>query len=211
MASNIWKGWPGCGVPRWVMATKSLRMLAAEQMKKLSYSQLFAGKTHEPSILLAEKLKAMAPFDAGRVFYGLSVAMPTTRRSSLCGTTTTPSGVLQRRRSSAVKRGYHGVTIASGSLTGLPPFHNAFDLPMQGILHTDCPHYYSEGHAGESQAQFVDRIVKSLEDMILREGPDTIAAFIAEPILGAGGVIVPPPDYYEKVQAVLARHDIFFH
>ena len=108
------------------------------------------------------------------------------------------------------KRGYHGVTVASGSLTGLPAFHNAFDLPIAGVLHTTSPHYYSEGLEGESEAAFVDRVTNDLEQMILREGPETVAAFIAEPILGAGGVIVPPENYYQKIQAVLEKYDIFF-
>jgi 4-aminobutyrate--pyruvate transaminase len=107
-------------------------------------------------------------------------------------------------------KGYHGVTVAAGSLTGLPPYHKYFDLPIAGILHTDCPHYYRGREGGESEAAFVDRIVGNLEELIRREGGDTIAAFIAEPIMGAGGVIVPPPGYYQKVQALLAEHDILF-
>ncbi len=189
---------------------EELADVAAEQMKKLSYSQLFGGKTHESSILLAEKLKEMAPFDAGRVFFGLSGSDANDTQVKLMWYYNNAVGRPEKKKIISRKRGYHGVTVASGSLTGLAPFHNAFDLPMAGVLHTECPHYYSEGALGESETEFVDRIVKSLEDMILAEGADTIAAFIAEPILGAGGVLVPPPGYYEKVQALLAKHDIFF-
>ncbi len=189
---------------------EELADVAAEQMKKLSYSQLFAGKTNEASILLGEKLKGMAPFEAGRVFYGLSGSDANDTQIKLMWYYNNAVGRPEKKKIISRKRGYHGVTVASGSLTGLPPFHNAFDLPMAGVLHTDCPHYYSEAHAGESQAEFVDRLVNSLEDMILHEGADTIAAFIAEPIMGAGGVIVPPAGYYEKVQALLAKHDICF-
>jgi 4-aminobutyrate--pyruvate transaminase len=184
--------------------------VAAQQMRKLSYSQLFAGKTHETSVLLAEKLKSMAGFDDGRVFYGLSGSDANDTQIKLMWYYNNAIGRTQKKKIISRKRGYHGVTIGSGSLTGLPPFHNAFDLPMAGVLHTDCPHYYSEAFAGETERQFVDRIVNNLEDLIVKEGADTIAAFIAEPILGAGGVIVPPPGYYEKVQAVLSKHDIFF-
>lgn len=184
--------------------------VAAEQMKKLSYSQLFAGKTHETSILLAEKLKAMAPFDAGRVFFGLSGSDANDTQIKLMWYYNNAVGRPQKKKIISRKRGYHGVTIGSGSLTGLPPFHNAFDLPMAGVLHTECPHYYGDAQPGETEPQFVDRMVNSLEDLILAEGAETIAAFIAEPILGAGGVVVPPPGYYEKVQAVLEKHDIFF-
>jgi len=189
---------------------EELAEVAAQQMKQLSYSQLFAGKTHESSVLLAEKLKQLAPFDAGRVFYGLSGSDANDTQIKLMWYYNNAVGRPDKKKIISRRRGYHGVTIASGSLTGLPPFHKAFDLPMPGVLHTDCPHYYSEGLSGETEAQFVDRIVNNLEDLILKEGADTIAAFIAEPILGAGGVIVPPPGYYEKVQAVLRKHDIFF-
>lgn len=189
---------------------EELVRVASEQMKKLSYSQLFAGKSNEPSILLAEKLKTMAPFDAGRVFFGLSGSDANDTQLKLMWYYNNSVGRPQKKKVISRKRGYHGVTVASGSLTGLPPFHQDFDLPIQGILHTECPHYYSEGRSGETEIEFVDRIVAALEDMILREGPETIAAFIAEPILGAGGVIVPPPGYYEKVQAILTKYEIFF-
>jgi 4-aminobutyrate--pyruvate transaminase len=189
---------------------EELANVAAEQMRKMSYSQLFAGKTNEPSVLLAEKLKAMAPFNAGRVFFGLSGSDANDTQIKLQWYYNNALGKTAKKKIISRKRAYHGVTIASGSLTGLPPFHKAFDLPMAGVLHTDCPHYYSEGLPGESEAAFVDRIVKSLEEMILREGAETIAAFIAEPVLGAGGVIVPPSGYYAKVQDLLRKHDIMF-
>ena len=107
-------------------------------------------------------------------------------------------------------RGYHGVTVASASLTGLVPNHKGFDLPIAGILHTSCPHYWRDGKDGETEEQFASRMAQDLEDMILREGADTIAAFIAEPVMGAGGVIVPPATYWEKIQAVLKKYDILF-
>ena len=183
---------------------------AAEQLQKLSYSPLFAGRTQEPSILLAEKLKAMMPFDAGRVFYGLSGSDANDTQIKLMWYYHNAIGKPEKKKIISRIGGYHGVTIGAGSLTGLPPFHKSFDLPIKRVLHTDRPHYYRDGQAGETEAGFRDRIVANLEDLILREGAETIAAFIAEPVLGAGGVIVPPAGYYEKVQEVLARHDIFF-
>ncbi len=189
---------------------KELARVAQEQMEKLSYSQLFAGKTNEASVLLAEKLKSMAPFEAGRVFFGLSGSDANDTQIKLMWYYNNAIGRPEKKKIISRKRGYHGVTVASGSLTGLPPFHNAFDLPIAGVLHTSCPHYYSEHESGETEAQFVDRIVSELEDLILKEGPDTIAAFIAEPIMGAGGVIVPPEGYYQKVEALLKQHDILF-
>jgi 4-aminobutyrate--pyruvate transaminase len=107
-------------------------------------------------------------------------------------------------------RGYHGVTVAAASMTGLPAMHQDFDLPIANIIHTECPHYYRFGQAGESEEQFASRMAASLEALIEKEGPDTIAAFIAEPIMGAGGVVMPPATYFDKIQAVLAKHDILF-
>lgn len=189
---------------------EELARVAMEQMKALSYSQLFAGKTNEPSILLAEKLKAMAPFDAGRVFFGLSGSDANDTQVKLMWYYNNAIGRPEKKKIISRLGGYHGVTVASGSLTGLPPFHANFDLPIPQVLHTDRPHYYRDAKGAESESDFCERIVGNLEDLIFREGPETIAAFIAEPILGAGGVIVPPAGYYEKVQKLLARHDILF-
>ena len=189
---------------------EELARVAMEQMKKLSYSQLFAGKSNEPSILLGEKLKAMAPFDAGRVFFGLSGSDANDTQVKLMWYYHNAIGKPEKKKIVSRLGGYHGTTVVAGSLTGLPPFHANFDLPIPQVLHTDRPHYYRDAEGAESESDFCERIVGNLEDLILREGPETIAAFIAEPILGAGGVIVPPAGYYEKVQAVLAKYGILF-
>lgn len=105
-------------------------------------------------------------------------------------------------------KAYHGVTVASASMTGLPANHRDFDLPIKNILHADCPHYYHGGVDGESEEDFATRMAASLEKLILDEGPDTVAAMIGEPIMGAGGVIMPPATYWEKVQAVLDKYDV---
>jgi 4-aminobutyrate--pyruvate transaminase len=105
-------------------------------------------------------------------------------------------------------KGYHGVTVASASLTGLPNNHRDFDLPIANIRHADCPHHYRFGKPGESEEQFATRLAESLDAQILREDPETVAAFIAEPVMGAGGVIVPPKTYFEKIQAVLKKYDV---
>jgi 4-aminobutyrate---pyruvate transaminase len=106
-------------------------------------------------------------------------------------------------------KAYHGVTIAAASLTGLPLNHADFDLPIANILHTSCPHHYRFGRDGETEEEFSTRLAQELEELILREGPDTVAAFIAEPVMGAGGVLVPPKGYFEKIMAVCDAHDIF--
>ena len=189
---------------------EELAKVAYEQMVKLNYSQLFAGRTNEPSVLLADKLKKMAPFDAGRVFFGLSGSDANDTQMKLIWYYNNAIGKPEKKKIISRKRGYHGVTVASGSLTGLPPFHKAFDLPMAGVLHTTSPHYYSEGRPGESESDFLQRLVDDLEQMITHEGSDTVAAFIAEPIMGAGGVIVPPENYFPRVQQVLDKYDIAF-
>jgi 4-aminobutyrate---pyruvate transaminase len=183
---------------------------ATQQLRTLSYSQLFGGKVNEPSVLLAEKLKAMAPFDAGRVFFGLSGSDANDTQIKLFWYYNNLAGRSQKKKIISRMRAYHGVTVATASLTGIPYFQKHFDLPIPQVLHTDCPHYYRGAEQGESETAFVDRIVANLEALILREGPESIAAFIAEPVMGAGGVVVPPAGYFEKVQAVLARHDIAF-
>ncbi|GIS97156.1 MAG: aspartate aminotransferase family protein [Gammaproteobacteria bacterium] len=180
------------------------------QLEKLSYSQLFAGKTNEPSVLLAEKLKEMMPFDAGRIFFGLTGSDANDTQMKLQWYYRNLTGSTEKKKIISRRGGYHGVTVASGSLTGLPPFHRAFDLPLQGVLHTDNPHYYRGHEEGETESQFVERIVNNLEELIISEGPETVSAFIAEPILGVAGVIVPPNGYYERVQSVLNKYDIHF-
>ena len=187
-----------------------LARVAEEQMRRLCYSQLFAGKTNEPSVLLAEKLKAMLPFNVGRVFFGVSGSDANDTQVKLMWYYHNLIGKPEKKKIISRRGGYHGVTVASGSLTGLAPFHKQFDLPIPGILHTGNPHFYRHGREGETEAAFATRRANELEDLIVAEGPETIAAFIAEPVLGAGGVIVPPAGYYEKVQAVLAKYGIHF-
>ena len=116
------------------------------------------------------------------------------------------TGSAEKKKIVSRRGGYHGVTVASGSLTGLPPFHRAFDLPLQVVFHTDNPHYYLGHEEGETESQFVERIVNNLEELIISEGPETVSAFIAEPILGVAGVIVPPNGYYERVQSLSLIH-----
>ena len=105
-------------------------------------------------------------------------------------------------------KAYHGVTVAAASITGVPVNHTDFDIPLKGFLHTDMPHYYRFSEGGESEEDFATRCAENLEKLIKKEGPDTVAAFFAEPVMGAGGVIVPPPTYFEKIQAVLQKYDI---
>ena len=183
---------------------------AREQMSRLSFTHLFGGRSHEPAIALAEKIKALSPVPASKVFFTNSGSEANDTQVKLAWYYNNVRGQPKRKKIIARQRGYHGTTVASASLSGLGVFHADFDLPIAGVLHTDCPHHWKYGEAGESEEAYATRLARNLEDMIEREGPETIAAFIAEPVMGAGGVLIPPATYFEKVQAVLARHDIAF-
>ena len=187
---------------------EELIRVAEDQLRKLSYGPTFVGKTNEPSVLLAEKLKAMAPMDAGRVFFGLSGSDANDTQAKLLWYYHNLVGQPERKKIISRLRGYHGTSLAAGSLTGLPQFHSHFDLPLPGFLHTESPYYYREALDGESETDFCERLAASLEALIQREGPETIAAFIAEPVQGAGGVIVPPEGYFPGIQEVLDRYGI---
>ncbi len=183
---------------------------AAEQMRKLSFTHLFGGRSHEPAVQLAEKIKEIAPCPTSKVFFTSSGSEANDSQIKLQWYYNNAIGKPNKKKIISRMHAYHGVTIAAGSLTGLPIFHADFDLPIDRILHTDKPHYYRFGKEGESEEEFASRLAGKLEALIEREGPETIAAFIAEPVMGAGGVIVPPKTYFEKVQAILRHYDIAF-
>ena len=181
---------------------------AREQLSQLSFTHLFGGKSHDPAITLAEKLKEISPAPTSKVLYTSSGSEANDTQVKLLWYYNNARGKPEKKKIISRQRAYHGVTVATASLTGLPPIHADFDLPIEGILHTDCPHHYRNGEPGESEQEFAGRLANNLDEMIQREGPDTVAGFIAEPVMGAGGVLVPPDTYFEKIQAVLAKYDI---
>lgn len=181
---------------------------AIKQMQKLPYYHSFASKSTEPSILLAEKLLQMAPVEFSKVFFVNSGSEANDTVVKLIWYYNNSLDRPKKKKIISRQKAYHGVTVAAASLTGLPPLHNDFDLPIQNILHTSCPHYYRFGKDGESEEEFSTRMANELEELILKEAPDTVAAFIAEPVMGAGGVIIPPKDYFKKIQAILKKYDI---
>lgn len=183
---------------------------AREQMMRLPFTHLFGGKSHDPAIELAEKLKEMAPIPVSKVFFGASGSDANDTQIKLVWYFNNALGRPKKKKIIARLKGYHGVTVASASLTGLPNNHIDFDLPIQNILHTSCPHHYRFGLEGETEEEFATRLAAELEELILKEGPETVAAFIAEPVGGAGGVIVPPKGYYEKIQPILQKYDVLF-
>jgi 4-aminobutyrate--pyruvate transaminase len=187
---------------------EALAQAAYDQIKKLSFSHLFAGKSHEPAILLAEKLTSLAPFDDARVFFGLSGSDGNDTQIKLIWYYNNAIGRPKKKKIIARTKAYHGTTLGSAGLSGLASFHAGFDVPLPQILHTQCPHYYRGAEPGESEEAYATRLAASLEQLILAEDPDTVAAMIAEPFMGVGGVLLPPATYFQKVQAVLERYDI---
>lgn len=199
--AGLWSVAVGFGEPRLVEA-------ATRQLQQLPYYHSFAHKSHEPSILLSEKLLEIAPAKFSKVFFTNSGSEANDTVIKLLWFYNNAKGRPEKKKFISRIKAYHGITIASGSLTGLPPNHKGFDLPLDRFVHTACPHHYRFGWEGESEEEFASRLAGQLEELILREGPETIAAFIGEPVMGAGGVIVPPRTYWEKVQKVLRKYDI---
>ena len=181
---------------------------ATAAMKKLPYYHGFAHKTAEVTIDLAEKLISIAPVPMSKVLFANSGSAANDLAIKIIWYYNNALGRPEKKKIISRNRAYHGITVATGSLTGLPPIHDDFDLPIDRILHTDCPHYYRGAEDGETEEDFASRCAEKLEKMILDEGPDTVAAFFAEPVMGAGGVIVPPATYFEKIQTVLKKYDV---
>jgi 4-aminobutyrate--pyruvate transaminase len=181
---------------------------AAAQMRKLSFYHGFNQKGHDVQIELAERLLAMAPVPMSKVFFANSGSEAVDTAIKLIWYRSNALGKPDKKKIIGRVKGYHGVTIAAASVTGTPINHLAFDLPIAGFLHTDCPHYYRSAEDGESEEDYATRCADNLDALIEREGPDSVAAFFAEPVMGAGGILIPPATYFEKIQAVLKKHDV---
>ncbi|MBP1849895.1 aspartate aminotransferase family protein [Rhizobium halophytocola] len=187
---------------------KRLAEVAKAQMEKLPYYHTFAYKTHGPSVDLAEMLIQLAPVPMSKVHFTSSGSEANDLVAKMVWYRSNALGQKDKKKIIGRIKGYHGVTIASASITGLPRNHESFDLPLDRMLHTSCPSFVHFGEDGESEADFTARMLKDLEDLILREGPETVAAFWGEPVMGAGGVLVPPAGYWAGVQAILKQYDI---
>jgi 4-aminobutyrate---pyruvate transaminase len=182
---------------------------ASAQMRKLSFAHLFTGKSHDPAIELAEKLKEIAPVPISKVFFCNSGSEANDTQIKLVWYLNNARGRPRKKKIISRVKAYHGVTVVAASLTGLEGNHRDFDVPLPGFLHTGCPHHYRFAQDGESEEEFASRLAAELDALIVKEGPDTVAAFIAEPVMGAGGVIVPPRTYFQKIMLVCAKHDLF--
>lgn len=192
---------------------KRLAEAAHRQMQVLPYYHSFSGKAHNVVAEVSEKLISLAPTAAlreGRVIFANSGSEANDTAFKLVRYYHNAIGKPHKKKIIARGKGYHGVTLATASLSGIPTMHQHFDLPIDGVLRVGCPHHYQFAKDGESPEQFATRLADEIEALILKEGADTVGAFIAEPIQGAGGVIVPPPTYFEKVQAVLRKHEVLF-
>ncbi len=192
---------------------KRLGEAAKRQMDVLPYYHSFSGKAHNVVAEVSEKLISLAPTQAlrdGRVIFANSGSEANDTAFKLVHYYHNAIGKPLKKKIIARGKGYHGVTVATASLSGIPTMHQHFDLPIDGVLRVSCPHPYQFAKDGESSEQYATRLAEELEALILSEGPDTIGGFIAEPVQGAGGVIVPPPTYFEKIQAILKKYEILF-
>jgi 4-aminobutyrate---pyruvate transaminase len=183
---------------------------AANQMRKLPYYHAFTAKSHEPLVDLSEMLIERAPVPMSKVFFANSGSEANDSVIKILWYMHNAIGKPEKKKIISRLKGYHGITLAAASMTGLPANHKLFDLPLPGFIHVGTPHHYHGARPGESEEEFATRLAAELEETILKEGPETVAAFYAEPFMGAGGVIIPPATYFEKVQAVLKKHDILF-
>jgi L-2,4-diaminobutyrate transaminase len=180
----------------------------AAQATALPYYHAYLGHGSEPSIRLAKMIIDRAPKGMSRVFFGLTGSDANETNIKLAWYVNNVLKRPEKKKIIARWRGYHGSGVMTGSLTGLATFHNLFDLPKSPVLHTEAPYYYRRANRNLSEEQFSQHCADKLEELILAEGPETIAAFIGEPVLGTGGIVPPPAGYWQKIQAVLKRYDI---
>jgi len=188
--------------------SERLAKVAYDAMRRLGYYQIFRHASHPAAIELSERLLEIAPVPMSKVLLQCSGSEANDTAIKLVWYHWHAQGKPEKRKIISRMGSYHGSTCATVSLTGKPDFHKGFGLPFEGFLYTACPHYYRDRHEGESEDAFSSRMAEALEELILREGAETIAAFWADPVQGAAGALPPPAGYFEKVQAVLRRHDI---
>jgi len=187
---------------------KEIAEAIARQAEQLAYYHAYVGHGSEPSIRLAERIVESAPEGMSKIYFGLSGSDANETNIKLVWYYNNILGRPEKKKIVSRWRGYHGSGVMTGSLTGLDLFHKAFDLPRAPILHTMAPHYYWGAEDGESERDFARRCAAELDRLIEAEGPDTVAAFIGEPVMGTGGIVTPPEGYWDEIQKVLAKHDV---
>ncbi len=182
---------------------------AVEQFRTLPYYHSLIDKTMEPMGRLAERLKASVHVPMAKVFFANSGSEANDTLVKLAWYYHNAIGKPEKKKIISRFMGFHGVTCGAGSVTGIPQMHSDFDLPVNDrFLKTDCPHFYRYGEPGETEEDFASRLAANLEALIVAEGPETVAAFFAEPVIGGGGCLVPPCTYFEKMQAVLDKYEV---
>ena len=200
--SGLWCAGLGFSHPRLIAA-------GAEALRTLPYYHTFSHRTNAASAELAERLLSLAPVPMARVFFANSGSEANDSAAKMVWYYHNAIGKRAKKKIISHRNAYHGVTGIAASMGGLPSNHDDFDLPISlRFLHVECPHHYGRALPGESESAFASRLANQLEQTILEEGPETVAAFIAEPVMGAGGVIVPPAGYFEAVQSVLRKYDV---
>lgn len=180
----------------------------ADQARKLAYYHAYVGHGSEASIKLARMIVERAPQGMSRVYFGLSGSDANETNIKFVWYYNNILGRPEKKKIISRWRGYHGSGVMTGSLTGLKLFHDAFDLPRPPVLHTEAPYYFRRPDRSMTEEQFSQYCADALEAMILAEGPETVAAFIGEPVLGTGGIVPPPQGYWERIQAVLTKYDV---
>ncbi len=198
--SGLWNMVAGFDHPGLAAAAKT-------QYDRFPGYHAFFGRMSDQTVMLSEKLIEVSPFEDGKVFYTNSGSEANDTMVKMLWFLNQSEGHPQKRKILTRKNGYHGVTAVSASMTG-KPYNSVFGLPFEGFIHLTCPHYWREGHDGESEADFTARLAQELEDTINAEDADTIAGFFAEPVIGAGGVIPPPKGYFQAIHKVLKKHGI---
>lgn len=187
---------------------KRLADAAYRQMVELPYCSTFAHRTSPALIELSERLVSIAPAGLTRALYANSGSEAIDTALKLVWYFWNANGKPEKKKVIAREKAYHGSTIASASLTGLPRMHADFDLPIARILRAPCPHYWKGAQPGETEDAFAARMAAETEAIILKEGPDTVGAFFAEPLQGAGGVIPPPSGYFKRIEAICKKYDL---
>ncbi len=180
----------------------------SRQAHRLAYYHTYAAHTTDELAILSDRLVRMAPGRMSKVFYGMSGSDANETQAKLVWYYNNLRGQPRKKKIISRQRGYHGCSVVSGSMTGMSFYHDHMDLPLPGIIHTGVPHHYWGAEAGETETEFSRRRADELETLIQQEGPETVGAFIAEPVLGTGGIIPPPEGYWPAIQAVLKRHDV---
>jgi len=199
--AGLWSVAVGFGEERLVKA-------ATKQMSELPFYHSFSHKSHPTAIALAERMVKMSPGNMGKAHFVNSGSEANDTVVKMIWFYNNARGKPEKKKIISRIKAYHGITMMSASLTGLPNNHRDFDLPFPQIKHVSCPHHYRFAEAGETEEDFATRLAKEFEDRILAEGPETVAAFIGEPVMGAGGVFIPPRTYWPKMQEVCRKYDI---